>query len=251
LARDPNAPTRLYAGSFGYGVFRSTDGGASWQAPVSGDEIFVAGIAVDPANSQLLLAAADGDKAIRSTDGGAHWTTSDSGLAGSRFYAIVAAGSPATLYIAGDEDTSAPVHGGGVFVSHDHGATWQPRNTGLSEHNVYALAVDPGNASCYAGTLNGIFKTATRHRTGRRHRRPPAQAKSTSSRRTFSRDHLCQCQRKGVFKSATAARTESCGRASRLPSQVDLGGGNTAVSSMSRHTGAVSPEGRRRRARSP
>ena len=161
LARDPGTPTRLYAGSSGYGVFRSTDDAASWQAPVTGDEFFVSGIAVDPANSQALVAAAFGDKAIRSADGGVHWAMSDAGLAGNWFYAIVAAGSPATLYIAGDEDTSAPVHGGGVFVSHDHGATWQPRNAGLSEHNVYALAVDPGNPSVlYAGTLTGVFKTS-------------------------------------------------------------------------------------------
>jgi photosystem II stability/assembly factor-like uncharacterized protein len=109
----------------------------------------------------LIVAAAYGEKAIRSLDGGAHWTASDSGLAGNWFYAIVAAGSPATLYIVGDSDTSAPDPGGGVFVSHDHGATWQPRITGLSEHNVYALAVDPGSASVlYAGTLNGVFKTS-------------------------------------------------------------------------------------------
>ncbi|GIX49006.1 MAG: hypothetical protein KatS3mg131_3217 [Candidatus Tectimicrobiota bacterium] len=36
FAFDPATPTRLYAGTFGFGVFRSEDGGRTWRAASRG-----------------------------------------------------------------------------------------------------------------------------------------------------------------------------------------------------------------------
>ena len=48
----------------------------------------------------------------------------------------------------------------GVFKTTDGGVIWQAVNTGLTNLNVHALAIDPGNpATVYAGTYgSGVFK---------------------------------------------------------------------------------------------
>ena len=51
LAIDPSSPSTMYAGTGGFGVFKSTDGGASWTAINTGlTHLRVPALAVD-ANS--------------------------------------------------------------------------------------------------------------------------------------------------------------------------------------------------------
>src|SRR5687768_8870098 len=50
LAIDPTAPTTLYAGTLGGGVFHSTDGGGSWTAINAGlTNLFISALAMTPA----------------------------------------------------------------------------------------------------------------------------------------------------------------------------------------------------------
>ncbi len=51
--------------------------------------------------------------------------------------------------------------GGGVFKSTNGGAAWSAVNTGLTNTDVYALAIDPATPSTlYAGTVSdGVFKS--------------------------------------------------------------------------------------------
>jgi hypothetical protein len=50
--------------------------------------------------------------------------------------------------------------GEGVFTSTDGGANWQPFNTGLTNLNVFGLALEPKSQyALYAGTIgDGVFK---------------------------------------------------------------------------------------------
>jgi photosystem II stability/assembly factor-like uncharacterized protein len=74
LAMDPSDPQVLYAGTSGAGVFKSTNGAASWAPansglPANGD---VLALAVDPAAPQTVYASLNvGSVVRRSTDGGA------------------------------------------------------------------------------------------------------------------------------------------------------------------------------------
>jgi photosystem II stability/assembly factor-like uncharacterized protein len=92
LALDPANPTTLYAatggsglGDFG-GLFKSTDGGASWAPINEGLESLtatrsrVAALLIDAANPQVLYAGTSGYGVFRSTDGGAHWSPFNDGL---------------------------------------------------------------------------------------------------------------------------------------------------------------------------
>ncbi len=94
MEMDPNNPNVLYAGtgeSFaglaGIGMFKSTDGGNTWNFlqstttdtalnTLGADWVTINRIAVSPANSNLVLAATGGGL-FRSTNGGASWTKAE------------------------------------------------------------------------------------------------------------------------------------------------------------------------------
>ncbi len=96
LVMDPSDANKIYAATGegfynsdakrGAGIFRSTDGGATWSQlsgtnPASGSQwYYVNRMAVHPSNGNILLAAT-GSGTYRSTDGGGVWTQVASGRA--------------------------------------------------------------------------------------------------------------------------------------------------------------------------
>ena len=173
LVIDPTKPTTLYAGTGGSsfefplsrsgGVFKSTDGGASWNSAGLGDTA-VTVLAIDPANSSTLYAGTGNDYSapqgfrgmFKSTDGGASWLPINNGLAGlfdtrSSITAVVIDPRNSNILYTGTS-------GGGVFRSVDGGANWIPFNDGLTNLDVRVLAVASGNPNTYyAGTAGGVF----------------------------------------------------------------------------------------------
>lgn len=136
VAADPADPQVLYVGAgggmwwgggpSGGGLFRSTDGGATWTPIDQGlTSTSVASVWVDPTQPTTLLCATT-DGLFRSTTSGSSWTRVLSGAQ----RAIVALS--ATLYAGGDA---------GLSVSRDGGATWTPV-AGTSQ--VTALAAGAG-----------------------------------------------------------------------------------------------------------
>lgn len=73
LAIDPTAPTTLYAGTDGSGVFRSTNSGG-WAAANTGlpANLIVYALAIDPTTSATLYAGTSGG-VFKSTDSGGSW----------------------------------------------------------------------------------------------------------------------------------------------------------------------------------
>ena len=82
LAIDPSTPGTLYAGTQGGGMFRSggvfksTDGGATWSAANDGLPMNaqVQTLAIDPATPRTLYAGTADGSVFRSTNGGATWS---------------------------------------------------------------------------------------------------------------------------------------------------------------------------------
>jgi photosystem II stability/assembly factor-like uncharacterized protein len=173
LVIDPTKPTTLYAGTGGSsfefplsrsgGVFKSTDGGASWSSAGLGDTA-VTVLAIGPANT--VYAGTGNDYSapqgflgmFKSTDSGASWLPINNGLAGlfdirSSISALVIDPQNSNILYAGTT-------GGGVFKSSDGGANWCRFNDGLANLDVRVLAVAPGNPNTlYAGTAGGVFAT--------------------------------------------------------------------------------------------
>jgi photosystem II stability/assembly factor-like uncharacterized protein len=145
---DPAAPATVYAvvnfliiGDMGAGggIFKSTDGGVTWNSAGSGlPSPFLDNpndLAIDPQSHGTLYAAV-GNRVFKSVDGAASWADSGAGL---RPGAVV-------LTVTVDPVQPANVFAGttvGVFRSLDGGASWSPAQQGMGRPPVVALAVDP------------------------------------------------------------------------------------------------------------
>ena len=84
LAIDPLTPTTLYAATDGGGLFKTTDGGASWNA-TGLTNISVLALAIDPLTPTTLYAGVYGGL-FKSADGGASWSAT--GLTGIDVYSL-------------------------------------------------------------------------------------------------------------------------------------------------------------------
>lgn len=77
MAADGSA---IYAGTAALGIFKSTDGGANWQAVNNGlDDLRVRSLLADP-NDPLVLYAGTREGIFKTVDGGASWTAMNAGL---------------------------------------------------------------------------------------------------------------------------------------------------------------------------
>ena len=81
LAINPQTPDTLYAGTYGGGVFKSTNGGTNWTAINTGlTNTNVCALAIDPQTPETLYAGTDGGGVFKSTNGGTNWTAMNTGL---------------------------------------------------------------------------------------------------------------------------------------------------------------------------
>jgi photosystem II stability/assembly factor-like uncharacterized protein len=166
---DPADPDVVWAGTgerqsscanyFGMGLFRSPDGGATFEArngtaPDTLDLSFIVSIAVHPASADTLLVSGDafclpdgtrvGGGIFRTTDGGLHWTRVKAGTGSDVMYDP---SNPSIAY--------AAVSGEGLFKSVDGGDTWTLMPAVLPSTRM-RLAMAAGNPLVlYAFLSNG------------------------------------------------------------------------------------------------
>jgi len=151
---DPMSSNTVYAGTFGGGVFKSTDTGSSWRAANSG--LFdgqISDLAIDP-NSGAIYCVTSGSL-FTSTDGAATWSvpySDSSNLPISMSTVVTDPKSSTTVYVGGNQQVSK---------STDSGVTWAAGTSGLTGSSLDALAIDPSNSSnLYAGFFQGgVFQS--------------------------------------------------------------------------------------------
>ncbi len=127
----------VYAGTM-YGVYRSTNGGASWTIASPTSYYYNYSLTTTPANVNLLYSSGSGI-IYRSTDAGATWASSNLGLTGSYFYGLAASRTIATnVYAANNTD---------YYRSTNTGANWAYAHNGLNAAPVTAMINAPSAPS--------------------------------------------------------------------------------------------------------
>ena len=158
LVIDPTDPATMYAGAQSSGVWKTVDGGQSWQPISDAATLSVAGLALDPSLPSRLYLVTRSSGVYRSIDSGTSWTQ----ISTADLLAIVHAGAfvihpadPTRLFVASDQ---------GVQRSTDSGGTWA---LSLAGGPATALVADPAAPGrLYAAifhetdeTVAGIFRT--------------------------------------------------------------------------------------------
>ena len=152
LKLDPVKPTTIYAGTT-QGLYKSTDGGTTWLRMTGGD-VIVNDVYVDPNQPQHVLLATDRGGVLRSEDSGVTFQASNEGFTLRQVVAFAAdSRDPAQLYVGVVNDKGS----GGVFASSDGGVKWRQMSAGLDGRDVYSLTMAPDN-TLLAGTSHGVFR---------------------------------------------------------------------------------------------
>ncbi len=167
LVIDPGNPSTLYAGTQSGGVFKSTNGGVSWNPVNIGlTDNTIYALAIEPAfgpfvglyNSTIYAGTAV-DGVFKSTNGGATWNPANTGLTDGTIYSLLVDPiNPHTLY--------AGTQFGGVFKSTNGGESWSASNAPFT--NVHGLAIATP-FTLYAATYIDYAGKGGRHL--REHRR--------------------------------------------------------------------------------
>jgi photosystem II stability/assembly factor-like uncharacterized protein len=148
---DPSNPATVYVGTYGGGVFKTTNSGESWAAVNGGlGSVYIAAVAVDPAHPDVVYAGAYyGGGIYKSEDGGSTWHPSSSGAAGADVWTIDVNPFNSREVLAGTFS--------GVFLSVDHGATWEPYTEGMDVRDTRRVVFHRqlGARRVYAGTYGG------------------------------------------------------------------------------------------------
>ncbi len=162
------ATHRLYVGTVGEGLFRSTDGGASFMRACEGMfvECHVRALAVHPRRPEVLYLGCELGL-FRSADGADTWKPVESPLNGRQLWSLLIHPQQPDLLLAG---TCPPR----LFRSEDGGRTWSEGQATLAQecprilwNRVTTLRADPAAAdTLWAGVeIDGLFRSRDAGRT--------------------------------------------------------------------------------------
>ena len=179
-------PNNRQSSSWGDGIYRSLDGGKTWQNMGLKDSKHIGRVVIDPRDPNIVYVAAVGhlwgpnqERGVyKTTDGGQTWTRSlfideDTGVSD----IAIDPQSPRTLYASAYQRRRAPFgfNGGGphsgLYKTIDGGANWTRLTSGLPEGVTGRIGIDIYRANpsiVYAVIENekgGIFRSEDRGQT--------------------------------------------------------------------------------------
>ena len=180
----------LYAATWTAGVFRTTDGGSSWnQIADTLNNVYVNSIAINP-NTGDIFVGTNGNYLYTAGPAGGSWIIRDasSGLTsayindiihnGSNVFAGTSngvfrsndngvtwtavntglSGGVSTLAFTSSGDILAGTYFAGIFISSDNGNSWSPLNNNLPPFRITALFATPTNYFSSLGYF-GVFRS--------------------------------------------------------------------------------------------
>ena len=151
LKQDPMNHEVVYAGTT-EGLYKTVDGGKTFK-PMTGPDVIVNDVFIDPQDTNHLLLATDRSGVLYSRDGGASFVVTNDGFSGRKVEALlVDRANPERLFAGVVNDKTY----GSVFVSTDGGKGWDHIGEGLEGRDVFAFG-QAADGSVLAGTNHGIF----------------------------------------------------------------------------------------------
>jgi photosystem II stability/assembly factor-like uncharacterized protein len=152
LMLDPTNRNTVYAGTT-EGLYKTLDGGATFKR-MTGPDVIVNDVYVDPKNPQHVLLATDRSGVLQSDDAATTFKASNTGFSQRQVSSLlVDAKASQTIFAGVVNDKSY----GGVFVSRDGGATWAQQSGGLEGRDIFSLSQAP-DGTILGGTNAGIFR---------------------------------------------------------------------------------------------
>ncbi len=157
VAGVPQQPMTFYFGATGGGVFKTTDGGITWNNVTDGflGVGSIGAIAVAPSDPNVIYVGTGsgcprgnisvGDGVYKSTDGGKTWKHIGLRQAGQIPKIRVHPDNPEIVYVAALGHIFGPNEERGLYRSTDGGATWQKVLYVDEETGFYQVAMDPNN----------------------------------------------------------------------------------------------------------
>lgn len=136
-------------------VYKSRDGGGTWEKFPSFSARRVTTLAIDPLLPATIYAGTMGDAVYKSPDGGQHWLPHNVGLKEHVSFVNQFVFHPSLsekIYIA----TTV-----GVFYTIDAGREWEERMNGMKEvHIVTSIAINPKEPTIlFGGTTGGMYRS--------------------------------------------------------------------------------------------
>lgn len=158
LAVDPVAPDTLYVASSPLGLFRSRDGGLTWEdgnGDLPGGTRNVKGVSVDAGGAAFVTLRGAG--LFRSVDGGDTWSNAQQGIT---FKTTLFGTVSAPVFDPAEPNVAFAYNNDGVFRTEDGGVTWTPYSTGLSPTAfISMLAFQPARPHTTLGgtSISGVW----------------------------------------------------------------------------------------------
>jgi photosystem II stability/assembly factor-like uncharacterized protein len=148
IAIAPSQPEIIYAGTWGSGIFKSTDGGNTWVWKSHGlGTPYINSMAVDPADPQTVYAGTYRGKVYKTVDGADHWFQSSKNIQAEAivYSMVIDPLDTENIYIGtrGISNNGGPPWNGVLYRTTDAGANWEPvlTNVGGSSEEDWAYSV--------------------------------------------------------------------------------------------------------------
>ncbi|MGG5485428.1 T9SS type A sorting domain-containing protein [Gaetbulibacter sp. PBL-D1] len=148
IAVDASNSNHIIAGANSGGVWKTLDGGATWEVLTDNmSNLYVYALAIDPNDSSTYYWGTTSGNIFKSTDAGATWN----------FWSDTGNGSVNKIIIdpANSNKMYCSVQSGGIFKSSNAGANWTLINE--SATNGYDVEFKPGDSNTIYASGQGVF----------------------------------------------------------------------------------------------